>query len=763
MSRQQNIQSPPRKRPAPGAPSTSQPSKRNRAMIDPSMESPQLANQFLRTWDPNTQNLSPSYPDPTVAFSPNAYTAMGAPTPMPQPVASNQIALRTPSQQLVPRGRSYNDADWGNTPINGNMDPRHGWDQSIEDLQQRAMIAKREAQAKRKSIPPFVQKLSSFLDKSENTDLIRWSDSGDSFIVLDEDEFARTLIPELFKHNNYASFVRQLNMYGFHKKVGLSDNSMRASERKNKAPSEYSNPYFRRYHPELLWLIQKPKNASGQGKGNKGGNRQRAEEGDQEEDQGDESYNADSPAGGGTDGSRPRNLLIGSQNGYAQDQLASIHRELQAIRQQQQVISGAITRLRKEHEQLYSQAAAFQSLHDKHQNSINAILTFLATIYHKSLEGPHADNIANMFSTGSVSEDHGSQGNVIDDYHRFQEVNSDGNQMGSLYKKQPLMIQAAPEITPKPESVTGRASTTSPAVTPATPYSDQPRPRPSLAQSQANVFRSPKPSASPQMGQHPLPSQINSNTSTQTYGQASEQDILAMIKNTNSQNSTVPQDFNQALSSLQTSDGNHPLTPTQRNTMLKLMANDAVSPGTTASELYNSLTSPAPSPAQLDHTMVKTRAEIDKLCQLQRSQANKMQNLINVLGPLSPNGSIPGFDMEGTGYFGNAASTGMGENPVIAPTDIDQLSQFLNLDDSVSGTNFVDFSTPAFDTNTPTFNFDDLNTNNPSNNDSGAMDTDLLNTGGDLNSRIVETNSSTASSGTSPAPSMLDAGRGGAV
>jgi heat shock transcription factor len=77
--------------------------------------------------------------------------------------------------------------------------------------------------------------------------------------VLDEDEFAKTLIPELFKHNNYASFVRQLNMYGFHKRVGLSDNSMKASERKNKSPSEYYNPYFKRGHPNLLWLINKPK------------------------------------------------------------------------------------------------------------------------------------------------------------------------------------------------------------------------------------------------------------------------------------------------------------------------------------------------------------------------------------------------------------------------------------------------------------------------------------------------------------------------
>ncbi|KAF4269848.1 hypothetical protein KXW28_003969 [Aspergillus fumigatus] len=48
----------------------------------------------------------------------------------------------------------------------------------------------------------------SFLNESKNTDLIRWSDNGNSFIVLDEDEFAKILILELFKHNNYASFVR---------------------------------------------------------------------------------------------------------------------------------------------------------------------------------------------------------------------------------------------------------------------------------------------------------------------------------------------------------------------------------------------------------------------------------------------------------------------------------------------------------------------------------------------------------------------------
>ena len=121
----------------------------------------------------------------------------------------------------------------------------------------------------------------SFLEQHKNEDLIHWSEAGDSFVVEDEDEFAKTLIPELFKHNNYASFVRQLNMYGFHKRVGLSDNSMRASERKNKSPSEYSNPNFRRGHPNLLWLINKPK-----GKNKKGNSKYEEGEGDSDDEAG---------------------------------------------------------------------------------------------------------------------------------------------------------------------------------------------------------------------------------------------------------------------------------------------------------------------------------------------------------------------------------------------------------------------------------------------------------------------------------------------
>ena len=47
--------------------------------------------------------------------------------------------------------------------------------------------------------------------------VVSWGPHGDCFVVKDMNEFTKSILPRMFKHSNFASFVRQLNKYDFHK------------------------------------------------------------------------------------------------------------------------------------------------------------------------------------------------------------------------------------------------------------------------------------------------------------------------------------------------------------------------------------------------------------------------------------------------------------------------------------------------------------------------------------------------------------------
>lgn len=63
----------------------------------------------------------------------------------------------------------------------------------------------------------FVRKLYKMLEDPQYSEVVRWGDQGDSFVVLENEKFTKTILPKHFKHSNFASFVRQLNKYDFHK------------------------------------------------------------------------------------------------------------------------------------------------------------------------------------------------------------------------------------------------------------------------------------------------------------------------------------------------------------------------------------------------------------------------------------------------------------------------------------------------------------------------------------------------------------------
>ncbi|CAI9757202.1 unnamed protein product [Fraxinus pennsylvanica] len=64
---------------------------------------------------------------------------------------------------------------------------------------------------------PFLVKTYEMVDDPLTNPVVSWSHTGHSFVVWNPPEFARDLLPKYFKHNNFSSFIRQLNTYGFRK------------------------------------------------------------------------------------------------------------------------------------------------------------------------------------------------------------------------------------------------------------------------------------------------------------------------------------------------------------------------------------------------------------------------------------------------------------------------------------------------------------------------------------------------------------------
>ncbi|KAG8499026.1 hypothetical protein CXB51_005406 [Gossypium anomalum] len=97
-----------------------------------------------------------------------------------------------------------------------------------------------------KSVPaPFLTKTYQLVDDPTTDKIVSWGEDDTTFVVWRPPEFARDLLPNYFKHNNFSSFVRQLNTYGFRKIV----------------PDrwEFGNEFFKKGEKQLLCEIHRRK------------------------------------------------------------------------------------------------------------------------------------------------------------------------------------------------------------------------------------------------------------------------------------------------------------------------------------------------------------------------------------------------------------------------------------------------------------------------------------------------------------------------
>ncbi|KAK4481698.1 hypothetical protein RD792_012606 [Penstemon davidsonii] len=98
-----------------------------------------------------------------------------------------------------------------------------------------------------RKVPPFLLKTYMLVEDPGTDEVISWNGEGTAFVVWQPADFSRDLLPTLFKHSNFSSFVRQLNTYGFRK---VATNRW-----------EFSNDMFRKGQRDKLCQIRRRRKA----------------------------------------------------------------------------------------------------------------------------------------------------------------------------------------------------------------------------------------------------------------------------------------------------------------------------------------------------------------------------------------------------------------------------------------------------------------------------------------------------------------------
>jgi heat shock transcription factor 1 len=124
------------------------------------------------------------------------------------------------------------------------------------------IVIPQPAQNAANNVPAFLAKLWQMVNDARTDNIISWSPDGRSFVIHDQTTFAQTQLPYYYKHSNMSSFVRQLNMYDFHKVVGVESGGLKSEKQEE---MEFQHQFFLKGMKGLLTNIKRKVSSANRG------------------------------------------------------------------------------------------------------------------------------------------------------------------------------------------------------------------------------------------------------------------------------------------------------------------------------------------------------------------------------------------------------------------------------------------------------------------------------------------------------------------